>query len=99
MKIGKFQMNDVLCAFPDYDDVAAKVPAISRNGSIGNIILKRFHVVFDYARETMYLKPNSTFKDPFERDMSGMEIASVGKNYEAIVITRIEKHSPAEKAG
>lgn len=99
IKLGKFQMNNVICAFPNYNDVAAKVPTISRNGSMGNNILKRFNVVFDYAREAMYLKPNAIFREPFEHDMSGMEIASEGRNFEGIVIVRVEKNSAAAKAG
>lgn len=97
--LGKFQLDNVICAFPDYSNVAAKIFAISRNGNMGNNILKRFTVVFDYHRSTMYLKPNSLLKEPFEHDMSGMEITSDGSNFEGIIIMRVESNSAAEKVG
>lgn len=99
IKLGKFQLKNVVCAFPDYSNVAAKVPTISRNGNMGTSILRRFNIVFDYARQTMYLKPNQSFKEPFEHDMSGMEIAADGSNYKGIVVVRVEPNSAAEKAG
>jgi len=97
--LGKFQLHNVICAFPDYSNVAAKIYSISRNGNMGNNILKRFTVVFDYQRSTLYLKPNYLLNEPFEHDMSGIEITSDGSNFEEIVIMRIESDSAAEKAG
>lgn len=97
--LGKFQFHDVVCTFPDYSNVGAKIYAVSRNGSMGNSILKRFMVVFDYQRSTMFLKPNYMLKEAFEHDMSGLEISSGGKNFDEIIITRVEPNSAAEKVG
>ena len=46
----------------------------------------------------MYLKKNDVFNEPFEHDMSGMEIY-ITTNESQCVIGRIEKDSPAEIAG
>lgn len=62
-------------------------------------IIKRFNVVFDYNRASIYLKPLSTIKAAFEHDMAGMEIGSAGENYERLIITRVEPKSAAEQAG
>ena len=99
MTLGRYQLHDVVCAFPDYSNVAAKVYSVSRNGSLGNSVLKRFNVVFDYQREVMYLKPNYLFKEPFEHDMSGIEITAVGPAFERVIIARVEAGSAAEQAG
>ncbi|MDB5013851.1 MAG: peptide-binding protein [Daejeonella sp.] len=99
IKLGKYQLNNVISAFPNYDDVAAKVTSLSRNGNIGNTILRRFIVVFDYHRQCIYLKPAYQLKEPFEHDMSGMEITSGGPEFNRIFITRVEKDSPAAKLG
>jgi predicted aspartyl protease len=99
LKLGKYEMKDVIASFPDYSDVASKVISINRNGNLGNSVLKRFNVVFDYNRELMYLKPNYTFKEPFEHDMSGIEFTSFGENYKRIFITRVEQGSAADEAG
>lgn len=99
MKLGKYELNNVIAAFPNYDDVASKVTSVGRNGNIGNTILRRFDVVFDYKRECIYLKPLIQIKEPFEHDMSGLEITSAGDDYKRIIITRVEPNSPAAKLG
>lgn len=99
MALGRFHLHNLISAFPDYNNVAAKIYSVSRNGNLGNNILKRFNVVFDYRREVMYLKPNYLFKEPFEHDMSGIETSTNGPNFERIIISRIEKGSPTELAG
>lgn len=99
MTVGKFQLSNIICAFPDYSNVAAKIYSVSRNGNLGNTILKRFNVVFDYHRKVMYLKPNYLFKEPFEHDMSGIEIAASGPNFEYMIISRVERGSAAERTG
>ena len=99
MRLGKYSFNNMICAFPDYKDVAAKIPTINRNGNLGNETLRRFNVVFDYSRETLYLKPNYAFREPYEHDMSGLEITTDGDNFEGIIIVRVEPNSSAEKLG
>lgn len=99
LKIGKFTIENVITSFPDNSDVGSRVVSVSRNGNMGNSILKRFEVVFDYAGQAMYLKPTSFLKEPFEHDMSGMELASAGPEYNRVVVTRVEPFSPAEDIG
>lgn len=99
VKLGKYTLNNVIAAFPDYGDVGSKVLSVQRNGNMGNSILKRFDVLFDYSSKVMYLKPSSFLKEPFEHDMSGMELSSAYPDYDRVVITRIEPYSPAEAVG
>lgn len=99
LKIGSFSLNQVLAAYPAYDDVAAKVLLKDRNGNLGADILSRFNVVFDYENLSMYLKQNKRFKKPFDHDMSGIEL--YGETHKGLhyFISRIEQDSPADKAG
>jgi hypothetical protein len=99
LKLGKYTIENVITSFPDESDVGSRVMSVTRNGNMGNSILKRFEVVFDYARQAMYLKPTSFLKEPFEHDMSGMELASAGPEYNRVVVTRVEPYSPAEDIG
>jgi len=99
LKLGKYTLKKVITSFPDYADAAAKVIAVNRNGNIGNGILKRFDVIFDYNRGRLYLRPGSQFKKPFEHDMSGIEFISFGEAYRRILITRVEEGSAAADAG
>lgn len=99
LKLGKYELKNVITAFPDYSHVGAKISSITRNGNMGTSILKRFTVVFDYSRNSIYLKPTVAFKEPFEHNMSGMELISGGDDLKRIFILRIEPASPAEEAG
>lgn len=99
LKLGKYILNNVITAFPDYEDVGSKVYAVSRNGNMGISVLKRFNVVFNYNESALYVKPVSVLNEPFEHDMSGMELTSAGEKYERILISRVEPGSSAFDAG
>ena len=99
LKLGKFYMDSVITAFPYYEDIAAKVTSTERNGSIGNTLLKKFDILYDYQNSCIYLKGNTSLKEPFEYDMSGMEIVAGGHNFDAFFVTRIERGSPADELG
>lgn len=99
IKLGKYTLHNVIASFPNYSDVGSRVGSVSRNGNMGNSILKRFDVVFDYAHKAMYLKPSTYLKEPFEHDMSGMELASAGNEFNRVIVTRVEPFSPAEDMG
>ncbi|HEY0054668.1 MAG TPA: aspartyl protease family protein [Pedobacter sp.] len=99
VEIGKYILKNVICAFPDYSNAGAKAKGNTRNGNVGNNILKKFNVVFDYKNEAIYLKPNYNFKEPFEHTMSGMELTAEGANYNEIVVARVEPGSAADLIG
>jgi hypothetical protein len=99
LKIGKYLLDSVIAAFPYFEDVGSKITTLNRNGSIGNTLLKKFDVLFDYQNSCMYLKSNNTLKEPFEYDMSGMELTSSGKNFDSFFVNRIERGSPADNLG
>lgn len=99
LKLGKYTLNNVITAFPDYEDVGSKVYSVSRNGNMGISVLKRFNVVFDYNGSSLYVKPISVLNEPFEHDMSGMELTSAGEKYERLLISRVEPGSSAFDAG
>ena len=97
--LGKYKLENVIASFPSHSSVGSRLMNVERNGNMGNNILKRFDVVFDYARQTMYLRPSSFLKEPFEHDMSGMELASAAPEYNRVIVTRVEPFSPAEYLG
>ncbi|WP_256011114.1 aspartyl protease family protein [Desertivirga xinjiangensis] len=98
LKVAKFELPNVIAAFPNFDDVGVKVSA-KRSGNIGNAVFKRFHVVFDYGRGSLFLRPNSMYKEVFEHDLSGMELAYYAPDYTRLFIARIETGSAASEAG
>ncbi len=98
--LGKYKIKKVITSFPnDYDEETLKNLSIPRDGNLGVGILKRFLVIFDYHDNALYLKPNSSFGDPFEHDMSGIEYYAAGEGFKHLIISRIEPGSAADEVG
>jgi S1-C subfamily serine protease len=95
--IGKFKIKDVITSFPGGEQY--KALAVKRDGNLGIGILKRFDVIIDYPDSIIYLKQGPIFKTPFEHDMSGIEYYSAGKEFNRIIISRVESGSPADLIG
>lgn len=60
--LGEFELHNVLSSI-----APAGIRSRQNNADavVGNNILRRFNLVFDYAGMKLYLKPNSRFQDPF----------------------------------
>jgi hypothetical protein len=97
IKIGKFTLDDVLASFPDSTEKI--MTSIPRDGNLGIGILKRYNVIFDYADSVMYIKPGQLQNEPFEHDMSGLEYYATGKEYQHVVISRVEPGSAGDAIG
>lgn len=65
-------------------------------GLIGNELLRRFQVIFNYPACELWLKPNRHFADPFEYGYSGFSIYLID---DRILVDDVIPGSPAEKAG
>lgn len=65
-------------------------------GLLGNDILRRFNMVFNYPKREVHLLPNTHYKDPFDYSYSGMSIYNVEGQ---IVVDDVVPGSPAFKAG
>jgi hypothetical protein len=78
IKIGKYDIALPTASFPDTLSLRKINIVKDRNGSLGGEVLKRFHVLFDYQNKKLYLKKNHDFEEPFNYDMSGIEIQHKG---------------------
>ncbi len=100
LDIGRFKIKGVITSFPnDYDEETLKKLSVTRDGNLGVGILKRFHVIFDYQSNAIYLKPNTNYGEPFEHDMSGIEYYAAGEGFKHIIISRVEPGSAADEVG
>jgi len=68
-------------------------------GNIGSELLSRFTVVFDYARERMFLEPNAHVADPFVYNMSGIQLELEEPGGKAFAVHAVAPGSPAAEAG
>ena len=96
LEVGDYVIEDIVTSFIE-EPVNAEQFIV--NGSIGGQLLKKFAVVIDYHQGMMFIRPNSTFKDPFEYNMSGLELVAEGNKLDRIVIASLRKNSVAERSG
>ncbi|WP_300567948.1 aspartyl protease family protein [Flavobacterium sp.] len=77
-KIGKHEVMSPTISFPDTLSLKNVNMVQGRNGSLGGEFFKRFDVIFDYANKKIYLKKNADFNEPFNYNMSGIEVQHNG---------------------
>jgi Aspartyl protease/PDZ domain len=95
IQLGRFQLESPVTAFPTtgYFGRAGKA------GNIGSAVLRRFRVTFDYSRRRMILEPNTRFGEPFDYDMSGLQLVSESPTFDVVRVRRVLADSPAAEAG
>ena len=96
VEIGTFAFDDVVTSFPvakhqkpggeDFHD-----------GNLGEEILKRFNVTFDYAQKRMVLEKAKGFGEPFEHEMAGLSLD--WEKDGSLVVGAVLPQSPAAAAG
>ena len=94
LKIGPYIFRKVPTQIMDDEYNVTSYPYLG--GLIGNDILRRFNMIFNYQKREIHLLPNSHFREPFDYSYVGMTIYFIdGK----VVIDEVLKGSPALKAG
>lgn len=101
LRLGKFEMKNLVASFPDSASYRVKrMESTERQGNIGCEFLRRFKVTFNYRDQYIVLKPiNRRMKEPFEHNMSGIELMARGENFREYTVDRVIENSPAEQAG
>lgn len=101
IRLGKFEMKNLVASFPDSSSYRIKgMELVERQGNIGCEFLRRFKITFNYRDQYIVLKPiNRRMKEPFEHNMSGIELMAKGEDYHDYTVERVVENSPAEDAG
>jgi predicted aspartyl protease len=101
LKLGKLELDNIVASFPDSSSYANKLPtALGRQGGIGCELLRRFKITFNYTDGFIVLKPvKRRLREPFEHNMSGMELIAKGKDYKEFIVEKVVDNSPAFEAG
>jgi hypothetical protein len=68
-------------------------------GILGNNILERFDLLFDFRNSNLYLKPNEDFNTPFIFDRLGFYYVDRCKTLGGWIVAGLNENSPAEKQG
>jgi hypothetical protein len=93
VRIGPYRFRKVQTYILDDEYNATSYPFLG--GLLGNDILKRFNIIFNYKKREIHLLPNGHFRERFEYTYTGMSIFFVGGR---VVIDDIIPGSPADKA-
>ncbi len=96
-QLGRFTFKKPIAIF--FQDKQGIVASPEFDGVIGNEILRRFKVMFDYSRQQMILEPNRDISDPEEYDMSGLLLIDEGTDSKTFKVRRTIENSPATAAG
>jgi len=94
LKLGPYRFRNVPTYIFNDEYNVTSYPYLG--GLIGNDILRRFNVIFNYLKRDIHLVPNSHFRDPFDYSYSGIELYYINGE---IQIGTVAKASPAELAG
>lgn len=81
VRFGDFVLRDAKTAFPHMESFRLARDLGDRNGSAGGELLKRFDWVVNYPKGEVTLRKNSHFDDPFQFNLSGLELEHAGVRY------------------
>lgn len=101
LALGSYELTDVIANFPDpnsYMD-SLKLGSTKRNGTVGGEILSRFTVIFNFSKEEVLLKKNSSFRKKSYYNLSGLTIRAKGSSLNVFEITEVRDQSTAYRAG
>lgn len=93
---GSHVLEKPLTAMPDEYSIQHLRIVPGRKGSIGSETLRRFTLIFDYPNETLYIKKNRYFRDPFHFNMSGLDIRHDGMFWDKDMV---EINNPRKRDG
>jgi predicted aspartyl protease len=102
IELGGRILRNVLVNFPDSDSYFADslfLERVDRNGTLGGEILSRFHVIFNFPQEKIFLKPNSEFNKDFYFNLSGVSVRAIGSSLTAFEVAEVRPASSGERAG
>ena len=94
VQIGPYKFRKVPTNILNDEFNATSYPFLG--GVIGNDILRRFNVIFNYAKREIHLLPNSHYTDEFDYSYTGLNMYYVDGR---IILDDIINKSPAYKAG
>jgi hypothetical protein len=92
LKIGSYTFENIVASF--LSGPRTGPASIEEEGNLGAEILRRFRVAFDYENERMIFEPGRSMVDPFEHDMSGLEVSRLEDG--SFTVDRITPASAAE---
>ena len=99
LRFDPFRFTNLFTTFQLFSNDNMEDFKSSRDGLIGNLLLERFDIIIDYAREILYLKPKRKYNAEVRFDKSGLTIYAFGTDLNKYYVVSVQEGSPAAKAG
>ncbi len=93
-KLGPYKFRNVPTYIYDDNNNVTNYPFIG--GLIGNDLLRRFNMIYNYPKREIHLHPNKSYLEEFDYAYTGLGIYQVDSQ---ITVDDIVPGSPADKAG
>ena len=97
LTIGKFRIDEPVTIFSS--DQRGAFANGAQQGNIGQRILSKFTIFFDYAHARMILEPNASFKNAIGAIGGGLALVAEGAAYQTFRVEELLEDSPATEAG
>jgi len=94
VKIGPYRFRKVPTYLYEDDNNITSYPFTG--GLIGNELLRRFNLIFNYPQREIYLQPNGHYDDQFDYAYTGLGIYYID---EKVIVVDVIPNSPGEKSG
>lgn len=98
LSLGSLMFPGVLTSFQHVDQAWLDDEDKFRNGILGNELLSRLDIYFDYTQERIMFKPYTSKQKPFHMDRSGLVLFAFGPFFNQFAIRDILPNSPAAEA-
>jgi len=72
VNFGKYKFKSPNVAYPEIDQILQVENNLLRDGTVGSEILRRFKLFVDYPNKQIFFRANSSLKEPFNYDKSGL---------------------------
>jgi hypothetical protein len=96
IQIGRFSLENPIVSISE--DTEGEGASTKSDGQLGTEVFRRFKVILDYSRKQMVLEPNKSLSEPFELDMSGLDIIAGGEDFRTFTLESVKPNSPAAEA-
>ena len=97
LTVGSFILREPVAAFPS--NAAGVFANAQIAGILGNGVLKRFHVIFDWPHKQLLLAPNHDLSGRSPANCSGLALKVEPPEYHRLLVRGVIRGSPAETAG
>ncbi|MFN0013842.1 MAG: PDZ domain-containing protein [Saprospiraceae bacterium] len=96
--IGSFSQRGVITYFQELDSLANREYLNGRDGLIGNGLLSHFHLILDYQKSAIQIKPSKLYQEAYVYDRSGLSLVAAGPRFSDYIVQNVLPNSPAAEA-